>query len=92
MNRAEILDTAKGYVTKDRAADHGDMEDNFATIAAYWSIHLGTAVNAHDVAVMMNLLKCARIRQNPAHDDNWVDGCGYLACGGEIVGRIKKAD
>lgn len=90
MNRAEILDTAKAYVTKDRAADHGDMEDNFATIAAFWSTYLNTPVNAHDVAAMMNLLKVARIRQNPGHDDNWVDGAGYLACGGEIVGRIKK--
>jgi hypothetical protein len=92
MNRAEILDTAKEYVTKDRAADHGDMEDNFHTIAEYWSTHLGRVINAHDVAVMMTLLKCARIRQNPSHDDNWVDGAGYMACGGEIVGRIKKAD
>ena len=33
MKRADCLDTAKAYVTKDRANDHGDMEDNFATIA-----------------------------------------------------------
>lgn len=85
MNRAEILDTAKQYVTKDRAADHGDMEDNFATIAAYWSIHLGCDVTATDVAVMMALLKVARIRSNPSHPDNWVDGAGYFACGGEIA-------
>ena len=25
--RGDILDTAKKYVTKDRASDHGDMED-----------------------------------------------------------------
>ena len=34
MNRAEVLDTAKGYVTQDRAADHGDMEDNFGEICS----------------------------------------------------------
>src|SRR5210317_1443915 len=39
--RADILDTAKTYVTKDRASDHGDMENNFLTIARYWSVHLG---------------------------------------------------
>ena len=55
MNRAEILDDAKQKVTVDRAADHGDMEDNFSTIAAYWTTHLGTQVSAHDVAVMMTL-------------------------------------
>jgi hypothetical protein len=26
--RSEILDTAKQYVNKDRAAQHGDMESN----------------------------------------------------------------
>jgi hypothetical protein len=33
----------------------------------------------------MTLLKVARISSNPKHVDNWVDGCGYLACGGEIM-------
>lgn len=85
MNRADILDTAKGYVTKDRAADHGDMEDNFSTIAAFWSAYLKAPVSAHDVAAMMGLLKIARLRSNPAHQDNWIDLAGYAACGGEIT-------
>jgi ribosomal protein L20 len=85
MKRPEILDTAKQYVTKDRAADHGDMENNFRTIAEYWSTHLGMAVTPDDVAVMMTLLKLARIKSNRKHLDNWIDGAGYLACGGEIA-------
>lgn len=85
MTRAEILDTAKQYVTRDRAADHGDMENNFKTIADYWSVHLGVPVRPDDVAVMMTLLKLARIKSNRDHRDNWVDGAGYLACGGELV-------
>jgi len=87
VSRANILDTAKEYVTKDRASDHGNMEDNFNTIGAYWSVHLGVKVDATDVAVMMNLLKVARIKSNPKHPDNWVDACGYMACGGEIAGK-----
>ena len=83
--RGNLLDVAKTYITKDRQADHGDAEDNFARIAQYWSVHLGTPVKAHDVAVMMALLKVARIKQNPHHIDNWVDGAGYFACGGEIA-------
>ena len=82
----DILDTAKQYITKDRAEEHGDLDSNFTTIAAYWSTHLNTAVSATDVAVMMNLVKIARIKSNPANMDNWIDGCGYLACGGELVG------
>jgi hypothetical protein len=84
--RGDILDTAKQYITKDRAEEHGDLANNFTTIAAYWSTHLNTSVSATDVAVMMNLVKIARIKSNPDNLDNWIDGCGYLACGGELVG------
>ena len=86
-SRGSILDTAKEYVTKDRAADHGDMEDNFQRIAEFWSVHLDQLIDAHDVAVMMTLLKVARIKSNPHHMDNFIDGAGYLACGGELVSK-----
>tara|TARA_R110001606_G_scaffold156976_2_gene299847 strand:- start:132 stop:515 length:384 start_codon:yes stop_codon:yes gene_type:complete len=84
--RSEILDTAKEYVTKDRASDHGDMEDNFTTISEYWSLHLDYYVSPSDVAVMMTLLKLARIKSNPnsGSGDNWIDGCGYLSLGAEL--------
>lgn len=85
MKRVDCLDTAKAYVTKDRANDHGDMEDNFATIATYWSTHLGHKIEPQDVGVMMALLKMARIKSNPFHEDNYVDGAGYLACAAECV-------
>ena len=90
VTRADVLDTAKAYVTKDRAADHGDMEDNFTLIADYWSLHLDTPVYSDDVAVMMTLLKLARIKSNREHCDNWVDGAGYLACGAELVAKRPK--
>ena len=85
MNRAEILATATDYVTCDRNATHGNPEDTFGDIAAYWSAHLDHRVTATDVAVMMALLKCARIKSNTENPDNWIDGAGYLACGGEIA-------
>jgi hypothetical protein len=85
MNRSEILDTAKQYVNVDRADTHGDAESNFGLISAYWSAHLNKNIKPHDVAVMMTLLKLARARSNPKHTDNWIDGCGYLALGGEAA-------
>lgn len=84
MNRADILDTAKEYVTKDRAATHGDAESNFGLIAAYWSAHLNKNIRPHDVAVMMTLLKLARMKSNPAHIDSAIDAAGYSALAGEI--------
>ena len=89
VTRADVLDTAKDYVTKDRAAEHGDMETNFSTIAQYWSVHLDAQITPTDVAVMMNLLKVARIKSNPKSKDNWVDGAGYMACGGEIASALR---
>ena len=85
MDRSKILDTAKSYINEDRAAQHGDAERNFGLIATYWSAHLDAIVTPSDVAVMMTLLKLARINSNPYNADNWIDGCGYLACGGEIA-------
>ena len=93
-DRAKVLDTAKGYVTKDRASEHGDMEDNFIRIAALWNAHLGLIdfIKPHDVPVLMTLLKIARIGSNPKHMDNWVDACGYMACGGELASKLTEED
>ena len=86
MKRADILATASEYVTKDRAATHGDAEDNFLRTAELWNAYLGVDnISATDVAVMLALLKVTRIKQNPNHTDNWIDIAGYAACGGEIA-------
>ena len=85
MNRDKILDTAKEFIMVDRAVTHGSAEDNFGLIAAYWSAHLNRTIRPHDVAVMMTLMKLARAKSNPKHIDNWIDGCGYLALGGETA-------
>jgi hypothetical protein len=86
MKRADILATASEYVTKDRATTHGDAEDNFRRIAELWNAYLGVDdITSIDVAVMLALLKVARIRSNPTHADNWIDIAGYAACGGEIA-------
>ncbi len=85
MTRGEILDTAKGYVNVDRAAVHGDAQTNFEIIAALWSAYAQHPFSTADIAVMMALMKCARIKANPGHVDSWVDLAGYAACGGEIA-------
>ena len=84
MKRSEVLDTAKEYVCKDREDDYGTPEDSFNAIAKYWSQYLNHPVTAHDVAVMMALLKIARIQTGRFKADSYIDACGYLACAGEI--------
>ena len=84
MTRADILAEASRIVTTDRNNQYGEPEELFDQIAAYWAFHLGHPVTAYDVAVMMGLMKCARMRANPAHRDSAVDACGYLAIAGEL--------
>lgn len=85
MTRPEILDAAKACVCGRRQEDYGTPEDNFETIAKLWNAYLGDNVtDAHDVAMMMALLKIARIRAGKRVEDSYIDLAGYAACGGEI--------
>lgn len=94
MNRPDILDKAKECVCGQREQDYGSPEDNFRTIADLWSVYLDEKISAVDVAMMMALLKIARIKSGTATDDSFVDLAGYAACGGEIVEkqRAKKKE
>lgn len=87
MKREEILDKAKICVTGKREQDYGTPEDNFTQIANLWTAYLGKRVifEPLDVAMMMSLMKIARIQSGTATEDSFVDACGYLACGGEIA-------
>lgn len=93
MTREEILRKATECVCGKREQDYGNPEDNFKTIASLWSDYLNTNVTSIDVAMMMALLKIARIKRGTMTEDSFVDLCGYSACGGEIAtkkGTEKK--
>ena len=82
--REQLLKDAIGIVTKDRNNVYGPPEDSFKVIAAYWNTYLKhskvTTVDAADVAIMMALMKMARLTFNKRHRDSAVDAAGYLAC------------
>ena len=94
--RQRVLREAEKCVCGKREQDYGTPEDSFQKIAALWTAYMSnnsivdTVFSASDVAVMLALLKIARISENPQHMDSWVDGCGYFACGGEIAGKEAK--
>ena len=85
--RKSILAEAERCVCTDREKEYGNAENNFALIARLWREYLDTdnAITAHDVAIMMALLKIARIATGRFKADSYVDACGYLACAGEIA-------
>lgn len=90
MKREEILEEAKRCVCGKRVQDYGTPEDNFRLIAELWSDYLrGLRLTSKDVAMMMILLKVARVRDGGGTGDSLVDIAGYAACAGEIMGGAK---
>lgn len=86
--RTGILAQASQIVNGERDKEYGSPEDNFQRIADLWTAYIGFdfGLTGADVAVMMALVKIARIRGNrPGSLDSWVDLAGYAACGGEIA-------
>lgn len=84
MTREEILNKAKQCVCGQREQDYGTPESNFQLIADLWQVYLGADISPTDVAMMMALLKIARIKNGGGTGDSFVDLAGYAACGGEI--------
>lgn len=87
MTRKEILSAAEECVCTSRQEEYGPIENNFSLIARLWREYLDTdkPITAHDVAMMMALLKIARIATGTFKEDSYVDACGYLSCAGEIA-------
>ena len=85
VSRADILDRAKAIVTGEREKQYGKPEDNFAIIAELWGTYTGYKFSPVDVAMMMALLKVARIKTGVGTVDSFVDLAGYAACAGEIA-------
>lgn len=95
LTRADILHAAEKCVCGQRETDYGTPEDNFETIAGLWETYLsracvdeagGVYIDSNDVAMMMALLKIARIAAGGGKADSWIDLAGYAACGAECEG------
>lgn len=96
--RADILEQAKECVCGHREQDYGTPESNFQLIADLWNGYLGfldhpqDQIRATDVAMLMALMKIARIRNGGGSGDSFVDLAGYAACGGEIWDGERHKD
>jgi hypothetical protein len=98
MKAGDIASKAAELVSSDRAHVHGDMLANHMAIAAVWNGILaasgkaGQPLDAHDVANLMEGLKIARRYTGKFNADDYIDGCGYSACAGEIAARLADPD
>lgn len=87
---SDILEEAASIIRGNR---HGEPERNLGSIADLWTAYLGAAgllredrlLASHDVAMLMVLLKAARVATRPTRD-SFVDIAGYSALAAEVGG------
>ena len=89
MITKEILSEATRLVGTDRQKDYGDKVESHNNIAKLWSAYLDVKIEAHDVAIMMALLKVARTKLGAVSKDTYIDMSAYSAIAGEIKWRKK---
>jgi hypothetical protein len=101
MKAAEMLNATSDLIGGQRAQDYGDKYVNHMRIAKLWTMWLQerTAswrvdcedentdfhVSPYDVAMMMLLVKVARLMHSPGHQDCHIDIAGYASVMEEIV-------
>lgn len=90
MTRSEILNAAMKATNGDRDKKHGRPEDSFAMIGQLWEAYTGRMFSNVDVAIMLGLLKVARIKTGTGGMDSFVDLAGYAACAGELQARVNE--
>ena len=90
MKREEILEQAKICVCGHRQSDYGTPEDNFNRIGKLWSAYMDIEFTSKDVAIMMALLKVARIKAGNSIDSA-IDLAGDAACAGEIYTKQEDS-
>ncbi len=84
MKSNQILNQASVLVQGQREKDYGDKTENHNNIARLWSAYLNIKIEAHDVALMMALLKMARTKLGEVSKDTYIDMSAYSAIAGEI--------
>lgn len=86
IENSPILEKAQKLVDgRDKSEHYGPPEEFMGRLASMWGGYLGIELKPTDAALMMALLKAARLRTNPDHEDSLVDFAGYA----RIYERVK---
>ena len=88
IQRGQVLLDALDIINGDRLDAHGKPEDSFGQIARLWSAYLfdrlELPLERRDVAIMMALLKIARIQTGTAVTDSFRDAAGYIGLAADM--------
>lgn len=95
-DRQRLLEEAIGTICRDRNEEYGGPESSFQAIADFWNVYLNHRQSGPftpgDVALMMDLMKTARLCANPKHADSVRDKAGYAGCYAEVAGIYAGED
>jgi len=86
----ENLKTALKLLSGKRQHEYGNKKENHENISRLWSAYLDHPVSAHDVAILMLLLKVARAKFGNPSSDTYIDMVGYSAIAGELCDEDNK--
>lgn len=78
MLSSKVLSAADQAVNVDRQGVYGHPYENFNNIATLWKGYKGVEFSRQDVAMMMILVKVARLKNTPGHTDSLIDIAGYV--------------
>lgn len=88
-----VLAEAERIINGPRAAYYGEATTNHARIARLWDAFLASRphpldpLEPHEVALLMVLMKMARLIESSGHRDSYVDMCGYAALAFKMADR-----
>ena len=86
--RYTVLNKAANAI-RSRESEYGPPAACFGRTTAMWNAALDTKLkhplSAADVAILLALLKLARLSETPDHADSQVDLAGYAALMSEVV-------
>ena len=85
--RAKELLADAAELLGERGLAYGEPAINHLRIAQLWSVYFERAIEPHDVAMAMVLVKIARLVESHSHGDSIVDAAAYLAVYGELVSK-----
>lgn len=91
-----ILSQAHELIAGARQAEYGPPQDNFVRIGTFWTDYLhmlgllksGARIKANEVAIMLNLLKVARLAGGKPSDDTYTDAAAYIALAAELDEKL----
>ena len=85
--RSQLLSELQIILHQDRNLQYGEPAENFKRISHLWDAYRvsksSPQIAEEDVAIMMALVKIARLCNDITNKDSWLDLAGYAALGYE---------